>query len=83
MWHLSYFRAAFHGSLNAIYGMDRELLQCPDTTMYCHFKSPTVFLNYMMISDVSMSNCIWLMTTVITTMHILTIIALWHKLTKR
>ncbi|KAH8404774.1 hypothetical protein KR222_001227 [Zaprionus bogoriensis] len=83
MWHLSYFRAGFHGALNAIYGLDRPFLDCPDNIMYCHFRSPKVFLKYMMISDVHMSDCLLLMGTVIGVMHLLTVIALWRKLNKR
>ncbi|EDW11673.2 uncharacterized protein Dmoj_GI17271 [Drosophila mojavensis] len=83
MWHLSYFRAGFHGALNAIYGMDRPFLECPENVMYCHFRSPKVFLKYMMISDVHMSDCIMLMGIVIGVMHLLTIITLWRKLNKR
>ncbi|XP_043651813.1 ATP-binding cassette sub-family G member 1 [Drosophila teissieri] len=83
MWHLSYFRAGFHGALNAIYGMDRPFLECPETAMYCHFRSPKVFLKYMMISDVHMSDCLILMGIVIGVMHVLTILTLWHKLNKR
>ncbi|XP_017130272.1 ATP-binding cassette sub-family G member 1 isoform X2 [Drosophila elegans] len=83
MWHLSYFRAGFHGALNAIYGMDRPFLECPETAMYCHFRSPKVFLKYMMISDVHMSDCLILMGTVILVMHVLTLITLWHKLNRR
>lgn len=83
MWHLSYFRAGFHGALNAIYGMDRPFLECPETAMYCHFRSPKVFLKYMMISDVHMSDCLILMGIVIGVMHVLTLITLWHKLNKR
>ncbi|EDW85318.2 LOW QUALITY PROTEIN: uncharacterized protein Dwil_GK18351 [Drosophila willistoni] len=83
MWHLSYFRAGFHGALNAIYGMDRNFLECPDTAIYCHFKSPAVFLKYMMISDVHMSDCLTLMSIVIIVMHVLTIATLWYKLNRR
>nr|XP_014086513.2 ABC transporter G family member 6 [Bactrocera oleae] len=83
MWHISYFRAGFHGALNAIYGLERPFLTCPDTAMYCHFRSPKVFLNYMMISDVNMADCVTLMVVVIVVMHILTLITLWHKLNKR
>ncbi|KAH8282603.1 hypothetical protein KR054_008638 [Drosophila jambulina] len=83
MWHLSYFRAGFHGALNAIYGMDRPFLECPENAMYCHFRSPKVFLKYMMISDVHMSDCLLLMGIVIGVMHVLTIVTLWHKLNKR
>ncbi|KAM8715688.1 hypothetical protein ACLKA7_002695 [Drosophila subpalustris] len=83
MWHLSYFRAGFHGALNAFYGLDRSILECPANVMYCHFRSPKVFLNYMMISDVHMSDCVLLMGIVIGVMHLLTVITLWRKLNKR
>lgn len=83
MWHISYFRAGFHGALNAIYGMDRSMLPCPDEIMYCHFRSPKIFLDFMMISDVSMTHCVLLMAGVIGTMHVLTALTLWHKLNKR
>lgn len=83
MWHLSYFRAGFHGALNAFYGMDRPFLDCPENVMYCHFRSPKVFLKYMMISDVHMSDCVILMAIVIGVMNLLTVITLWRKLNKR
>ncbi|EDW64393.1 ATP-binding cassette sub-family G member 1 [Drosophila virilis] len=83
MWHLSYFRAGFHGALNAFYGLDREFLECPENVIYCHFRSPKVFLKYMMISDVHMSDCVLLMALVIAVMHLLTVITLWRKLNKR
>ncbi|CAD7079303.1 unnamed protein product [Hermetia illucens] len=83
MWHISYFRAGFHGVINAIYGMDRPFLICPEKEMYCHFRSPKVFLREMMISDLSMSDSIWLMSVVIIIMHILTVSTLWYKLNKR
>ncbi|KAM7353329.1 ATP-binding cassette sub-family G member 1 [Cochliomyia hominivorax] len=83
MWHISYFRVGFHGALNSIYGLERPFLPCPENTMYCHFRSPKVFLNYMMISDVNMVHSVIMMVSIIGVMHILTIIRLWHKLNKR
>lgn len=83
LWHISYFRAGFHGSLNAIYGMDRQLLPCPDDAMYCHFRSPKVFMNFMMISDVDMGKCFLLMGGIMAIMYALTSFTIWHKLHKR
>lgn len=83
MWHISYFRAGFHGALNAIYGMERSSLPCPDNIMYCHFRNPKIFLDFMMISDVSMTDCVLLMTGIIGIMHLLTLLTLWYKLNKR
>lgn len=83
MWHISYFRAGFHGVLNVIYGMDRPLLECPNEEMYCHFRSPKVFLDYMMIQDMGMSESLIMMSLIIGVMYVLTVVTLWHKLNKR
>lgn len=85
MWHISYFRASFHGILNTVYGMNRPQLECPERTMYCHFKNPKVFLEEMLISeqDTDLTANISLLCGVLVTMHILTVLALWLKLNKR
>ncbi|XP_013103681.1 ATP-binding cassette sub-family G member 1 [Stomoxys calcitrans] len=83
MWHISYFRAGFHGAVNAIYGMNRSALPCPENLIYCHFRNPKVFLEFIMVTDVSVMDCVLLMVGVIGIMHLLTVIILWHKLNKR
>ncbi|XP_075151194.1 ATP-binding cassette sub-family G member 1-like [Haematobia irritans] len=83
MWHISYFRAGFHGAVNAVYGMDRSALPCPENIIYCHFRNPKVFLEFIMITDVSVLDCVLLMVGVICVMHLLTVITLWRKLNKR
>ncbi|XP_055387269.1 ABC transporter G family member 18-like [Condylostylus longicornis] len=83
MWHLSYFRFGFHGILNVVYGMNRGLLNCPKQEVYCHFKHPKIFLEYMMIQDVTMEYAMSMMAAVILVMHFLTIIVIWYKLTKK
>uniref|UniRef100_T1GBG4 ABC-2 type transporter domain-containing protein n=1 Tax=Megaselia scalaris TaxID=36166 RepID=T1GBG4_MEGSC len=40
MWHISYFRSGFHAILNSVYGDNRPFLDCPESAIYCHFKSP-------------------------------------------
>lgn len=86
MWYISYFRAAFHGIINTVYGMNRPYLECPENTVltYCHFKNPKIFLNDMLIPDqTDLVDNIVLMCSVIFTMHLLTAIVLWLKLNKR
>lgn len=65
--------------------MNRDQLECPKSLMYCHFKSPQVFLKQMLINehDTDFTSNVSLLCGVLVTMHILTIIALWLKLNKR
>lgn len=86
MWHISYFRAGFHGVIDSVYGMNRSDLWCPPGTNmnYCHFRKPKVFLREVSITDgIDTDYNIYLMSGVILTMHLLTISTLWFKLNKR
>lgn len=79
MYHISYFRAGFHGLLYSVY-YGREL---PCTEIYCHYKEPQKFLEEMEIIDVNL----WANASVILAtcgcVHIATYLALWLKLNKR
>ena len=83
MWHISYFRVGFHGVLNAVYGMDKGDLICPEKEMYCHFKTPKLFLEDMMINDVSMLSSVVMLSSVFIVMHFMTLFTLWFKLNRR
>ena len=86
MWHISFFRAGFHGIINTVYGMGRPYLNCPESTPYnyCHFKNPKIFLDEMLIpAEVNLIDNVVLMSSVFFTLHILTVIALWLKLNRR
>lgn len=85
MWHISYFRAGFHGVIETVYGMNRSELWCPPESLmhYCHFRNPKIFLREVSIRELDTDNNIYLMGGVILTMHILTIFTLWFKLNKR
>ena len=83
MWHISYFRAGFHGVIDTVYGMNRPFLACPEGEMYCHFKNPKLFLNEVSIAEINTNDNIILMGSVIIIMHVLTIFTLWFKLNKR
>ncbi|XP_053696931.1 ATP-binding cassette sub-family G member 1 isoform X2 [Sabethes cyaneus] len=83
MWHISYYRASFHGILNSVYGMNREDLYCPETQIYCHFKNPVLFQKDMDIEHVDMEQNFLLIVSIVITMYIGTIFVLWYKLNKR
>ncbi|XP_052864562.1 uncharacterized protein LOC128271162 [Anopheles cruzii] len=83
MWHISYYRASFHGILNSVYGMNREDLNCPETQIYCHFKNPVLFQKDMDIEHVDMESNFVLIVLIIITMYISTLFVLWYKLNKR
>lgn len=40
--YISYFRYAFEGSMQSVYGYNRTNMECSQA--YCHFKSPQKFL---------------------------------------
>lgn len=50
--YVSYVRYGFEGAMISVYGYDRAKLQCSDP--YCHFKSPTKFLE-----EMSMENSVY------------------------
>ncbi|KPU73027.1 uncharacterized protein Dana_GF15020, isoform B [Drosophila ananassae] len=47
--YVSYVRYGFEGAMVAIYGMDREKLQC--NQIYCHYRSPKKFLEEMSMDN--------------------------------
>ncbi|XP_022912479.1 ATP-binding cassette sub-family G member 4-like [Onthophagus taurus] len=47
--YVTYVRYSFEGTMIAIYGLDREKLECNE--MYCHFKYPKKFLGEMAMND--------------------------------
>ncbi|XP_032665569.1 ATP-binding cassette sub-family G member 1 [Odontomachus brunneus] len=81
MFHISYFRAGFHGLVYTIYGFDRTELKCDD--IYCHFKKPVKFLKEMDINNENIVNNLVLILGIGVLMHLLTASALWCKLNRR
>lgn len=83
MWHISYYRASFHGILNSVYGMDRGPLHCPSSQIYCHFRNPVLFQKDMDIEQVDMEKNFILIVSIVLTMYAGTVVVLWYKLNKR
>ncbi|KAF2898941.1 hypothetical protein ILUMI_07234 [Ignelater luminosus] len=83
MFHISYYRAGFHGVVYSMYGYNRTDLECPEELLYCHYKHPTKLLREMGITDVNIYSNISLIVVISLVMHSLTYISLWLKLNKR
>ncbi|XP_076296273.1 ABC transporter expressed in trachea [Lasioglossum baleicum] len=47
--YVSYVRYSFEGAMISVYGYNRAKLKCSDP--YCHFRSPTMFLEEMSMQD--------------------------------
>lgn len=83
LYHLSYYRAGFHGIVVAVYGLNRQDLLCPEDMLYCHYAVPSKFLKEMGIVNVDLSLNASLIVTIAIVMYLLTFGALWLKLNKR
>lgn len=83
LYHISYYRAGFHGVVASVYGLGRSELLCPEDMLYCHYAVPGKFLKEMDITNVDLSLNASLIVTIALTMHLLTFGALWLRLNKR
>lgn len=83
LYHISYFRAAFHGLTYTVYGYNRKDLICPDEMLYCHYKEPTKLLGEMGIVDVNLWGNMSVIIAVSSLVHIATYLTIWLKLNKR
>ncbi|XP_021939655.1 ATP-binding cassette sub-family G member 1 isoform X2 [Zootermopsis nevadensis] len=81
MYHISYFRAAFHSLVVSMYGQNRTTLPCEQ--LYCHYKYPEKFLYEMDIRDVDISDNTIYVSTVGLLLHVCTLLAIWFKLIRR
>lgn len=48
--YMNYFRYAFDGYVQAVYGFQRETLQCPSHINYCHLRFPSMLLEELHMS---------------------------------
>lgn len=83
MYHISYFRAGFHGLTYSIYGLNRGNLHCPEDLLYCHYSEPSKFLKEMEIVDIDILSNVSVIIIISALMHIATYLSLWVKLNKR
>nr|CAD7443498.1 unnamed protein product [Timema bartmani] len=81
IFHISYFRAAFQGSVFAMYGLNRTNLDCD--ILYCHMKLPSKILQTLDMEDVDIWGNMEMLVGVWCLIHLSTIIAIWFRLNKR
>lgn len=81
LYHISYFRAAFHSLVVSMYGHNRTTLPCEQ--LYCHYKYPDKFLYEMDIRDVSISENTIFVGSVGLFLHLCTVTAIWIRLNRR
>ncbi|KAL1509090.1 hypothetical protein ABEB36_003884 [Hypothenemus hampei] len=83
LFTISYFRAAFHGVVVAVYGFNRKDLFCSENEIYCHYEDPAKFLKEMDIVNIDLVSNITLVVFIWILMHTATYLTLWLKLNKR
>ncbi|CAG9765475.1 unnamed protein product [Ceutorhynchus assimilis] len=83
LFGISYFRAAFHGVVVAVYGFNRKNLYCPEEEAYCHYEDPSKFLKEMDIVNIDLVSNISLVVFIWCLMNAATYLILWFKLHKR
>ncbi|KAK6635966.1 hypothetical protein RUM43_009618 [Polyplax serrata] len=82
LYYISYFRASFQSSVYSVYGLNRSALACDNA--YCHFKNPSKILTEMDIPHtISMEVNFGIIFVWILTLHVLTLTAIWLKLTRK
>jgi hypothetical protein len=81
LYHISYFRAAFHSLVVSMYGQNRTHLPCEQ--LYCHYKYPDKFLYEMDIRDVDISENTIFVGSVGLLMHVCTVAAIWIRVNRR
>ncbi|KAK6640138.1 hypothetical protein RUM44_011824 [Polyplax serrata] len=82
LYYISYFRASFQSSVYSVYGLNRSALACDNA--YCHFKNPSKILTEMDIPHtISMEVNFGIIFVWILILHVLTLTAIWLKLTRK
>nr|CAD7434707.1 unnamed protein product [Timema monikensis] len=81
LFHISYFRAAFQGSVFAMYGLNRTNLECD--ILYCHMKLPSKILQTLDMEDVDIWGNMEMLVGMWCLIHLTTIVAIWFRLNRR
>lgn len=59
---ISYLRYGLQGLVHSLYGYGRGSIPCPEDAVYCHYKTPDIFLKEIGMSD---SNSYWISSLVL------------------
>ncbi|PSN40868.1 ATP-binding cassette sub-family G member 4, partial [Blattella germanica] len=79
MYHISYFRAGFHSLMTIAFTGD----QMPCRELYCHFKTPTKFLDELDIQDRNVFDNLLFIGCFGLVFHIITFSAIYIRLNRR
>lgn len=80
LYSISYFRAGFHVIAEAVLGLGRENLICPQHLVYCHYVNPKKFMTDMGIIDVNLVENLSVIGVMGGILFLLTYFSLWYKL---
>lgn len=81
-YKISYFRVAFQGSLQVLYGLNRTLLPCSNS-FYCHYRSPTKLLKEMEFTDLDLMYDISYVVSFGIAFYLIVFVAVWLRLNNR
>lgn len=69
--HISYLRYGLQGLVYSIYGQNRGTIPCPEDVLYCHFTTPSNFLNEIGMANVNYWLCAGILCLTIIVLRIL------------
>ena len=82
IWHwifeISFIRHALEGSMQAIFGLDREKLKC-ESSSYCHYRLPHQFLESVGITETLTSSILKLATFALV-FRVIAFVIMWRRL---
>jgi ABC-2 type transporter len=78
--HLSFFRHAFEGGMQTIYGYDRKALACSEE--FCLFKSAKKFLKFMKLEEVNYDLSVLALVVTIVILQVLLYCSLRRRVMK-
>lgn len=83
MYHISFYRAAFHNVVYVIYGMDRAQIPCPRDGVFCYFSSPKNMLYFSGVKDVNLVNNSLSVVIITMVLFVITFFSLTFRLKMR
>lgn len=78
--YVSYLRYAVQGMVYSLYGHGRTTIPCPEDTLYCHYTTPSVFLNEIGMENVNYWFCVGILFAIIVFLRLLAYCTLKKRL---
>lgn len=80
MSYMSYLRFGLEGLVEAIYGMNRDTLECPGDVLYCHYRYPSKLLEEVGVSADQFDNDVIILIFFVIILRIAAFLLLKRKL---